>query len=597
MTRDELVERLEGYEWTDFECKEAGKDIPRNIYPTVSAFANTRGGWILFGVAEEQGRFHITGVDSTRIDRMSGGFLDTLRSGQKLNRPIDAEPAVYDIDGKKILAFFIPESDRNSKPVYLSENPRNTYIRRGARNEKAADREFLYMTRDAVDGHWDSRVFDEVDADEALDEETIHWYISLFHTLEPQQRRIDDPVKFLRKWNFLRDTEKTPKLTYAGVLLFGADQYVRRILSKPLLDYQRIDRRHDQWNSYERWDDRFIFEENLFKTWTGLAAKYRRIADHPFRLDPTTLRRIDDPPDYVAFREAAINLLLHQDYGDPHRTASMKLFVDRHVLWNPGEAYTDIDRMFFPGKAIVRNPTLVDCFRRIGLSDQAGTGMGAIFSNWYELGYRHPFIDNDKQYKCFELVMEKIPFSTRKAHHLHARTGIDLTTEQSRLLSLACEEKYLKATDAAMALGGRLHVARQILEELVSMDLLRKESDNIHSLTESARSLMDEAIPADSSLQEPGHTPELAAETKSDIPNISPAMLAMIELLSKDEKSRDELMLALDLKNQASFRSNYLQPGLSLGIIEMTIPEKPRSTRQKYRLTALGRKIPSGAAQ
>lgn len=39
-----------------------------------------------------------------------------------------------------------------------------------------------------------------------------------------------------------------------------------------------------------------------------------RHADHPFRLDPSTFRRDDQPPDHMAFREAALNLLLHQDY-------------------------------------------------------------------------------------------------------------------------------------------------------------------------------------------------------------------------------------------------------------------------------------------
>ncbi len=600
MTKDELMERLEGYEWADLECKETGKEIPRNIYPTVSAFANTKGGWILFGIAEEQGRFHIKGVDSTKIDRMHGEFLNTLRSRQKLNQPIDAETAIYDIDGKKILAFFIPENDRDAKPVYVESNPRNTYIRRGARNEKVTDREFLSLMRDADNQRWDARIFNDVDAAGAIDEETVRLYISLFHTLEPQRRKIDDPLEFLRTWNFLRDTEGSSNLTYAGVLLFGTDQYVRRIVSRPLLDYQRIDRRYDEWNSYERWDDRYIFEENLFKTWYGLVAKYWRMAEHPFRLDPTTLRRRDDPPDYVAFREAAINLLIHQDYGDPYRTATLKSFVDRYVLWNPGDAYTDIDKMLAPGSGELRNPSLVDCFRRIGLSDQAGTGMGAIFHNWYELGYRHPHIDNDKKEKCFGIMMEKIPFSARQARRFHTVTGIDLTIEQSRLLSLACEEKYLKTTDAAMAIGGRLHIARQALQEMVSMDLLRKHSDNVYALTESIRSRIDDSNFTDPNTEDLGHTTDIDAEVDSNIPNINPGitpgMLAMIRLL-KDEKNRKELMLDLGLKHLGSFRNNYLKPSLSLGIVEMTIPEKPHSTKQKYRLTTSGRKILNGMQQ
>ncbi|MDO8690145.1 MAG: ATP-dependent DNA helicase, partial [Dehalococcoidia bacterium] len=32
----------------------------------------------------------------------------------------------------------------------------------------------------------------------------------------------------------------------------------------------------------------------------------------------------------------------------------------------------------------------------------------------------------------------------------------------------------------------------------------------------------------------------------------------------------------------------YLQPALGVGLIEMTIPEKPRSSKQSYRITTLG---------
>ena len=53
----------------------------------------------------------------------------------------------------------------------------------------------------------------------------------------------------------------------------------------------------------------------------------------------------------------------------------------------------------------------------------------------------------------------------------------------------------------------------------------------------------------------------------------------------------------LRLKSQANFRERYLKPALEAGLIEMTIPDKPRSSRQKYRLTEKGRTLLAGLAQ
>lgn len=53
----------------------------------------------------------------------------------------------------------------------------------------------------------------------------------------------------------------------------------------------------------------------------------------------------------------------------------------------------------------------------------------------------------------------------------------------------------------------------------------------------------------------------------------------------KGEQSRDELMEKLSLRDREHFRKEYLHPALASGLIEMTIPDKPRSSKQKYRLT------------
>jgi hypothetical protein len=52
--------------------------------------------------------------------------------------------------------------------------------------------------------------------------------------------------------------------------------------------------------------------------------------------------------------------------------------------------------------------------------------------------------------------------------------------------------------------------------------------------------------------------------------------------------SPTELVLTLGLKDRRNFRDGYLAPALSAGFVERTIPDRPNSRLQKYRLTAKG---------
>lgn len=52
--------------------------------------------------------------------------------------------------------------------------------------------------------------------------------------------------------------------------------------------------------------------------------------------------------------------------------------------------------------------------------------------------------------------------------------------------------------------------------------------------------------------------------------------------------SRAAIQEALDLRHRDYFNEAYLIPALNSGYVEMTIPKKPTSSRQKYRLTEKG---------
>jgi ATP-dependent DNA helicase RecG len=64
-----------------------------------------------------------------------------------------------------------------------------------------------------------------------------------------------------------------------------------------------------------------------------------------------------------------MNLLIHQDSGDHARMAVIEFFTDEKHLLDPGEKD-------------VRNPAIAMAIRRIGMCEQAGTGLRMMKREW-----------------------------------------------------------------------------------------------------------------------------------------------------------------------------------------------------------------------
>lgn len=79
----------------------------------------------------------------------------------------------------------------------------------------------------------------------------------------------------------------------------------------------------------------------------------------------------------------------------------------------------------------------------------------------------------------------------------------------------------------------------------------------------------------------------------SSTPEVAQEVTPEVRLLSAlaGEVPRQQLKEALGLKDDEHFRKAYLLPALGAGLIEMTIPDKPRSSKQRYRLTDKGHRI------
>lgn len=57
----------------------------------------------------------------------------------------------------------------------------------------------------------------------------------------------------------------------------------------------------------------------------------------------------------------------------------------------------------------------------------------------------------------------------------------------------------------------------------------------------------------------------------------------LVNVLGNEVLTTNEIMLRLGMTHKPTFRKNYLNPAIEMGLVEMTVPGKPRSRYQKHR--------------
>ena len=115
MDEKTIKEALQKGERVTLECKKAKAEVPKSVWATYSAFANTIGGLILLGVDEDlqekdvSKRFQIIGVDEP--SKIITDFWNTLNS-DKVNENIlvDSDVEVVNMDGAQIVCIHVPQA-------------------------------------------------------------------------------------------------------------------------------------------------------------------------------------------------------------------------------------------------------------------------------------------------------------------------------------------------------------------------------------------------------------------------------------------------------------------------------------------------------
>lgn len=607
MTRAELLARLNSIEWNDIEFKEAAWEVPKSALSTVSAFANTAGGYLVFGVKEDNGTFAVSGV--INADKVQDNFLGQIRDSNKISvfLTVDGEP--HSFDEGKVIVFFVPEAQRNEKPVFLDGNPKKSYIRRGGRDDQCTGDELIRFMRDATDTRYDDDLLPDFNVERCFDESTVLWYRQRHSERNPGRYEQLSNIEFLQQMACVAEKQNHLIPTRAGILVFGTDAAFRQTLKRPIVDFQVYREPKANYSAEVRWADRMtpVPEENLLKTWQALVGFYTRHADHPFAIDPGNLRRADDPPDYISFREATINLLIHQDYGDQTRSPTIRFFRDQSEFFNPGDAFVSREQLIDPGEKAVRNPSIVGAFRRIGLSDQAGSGVGAIFASWRRLGNVPPIIENDKAEKTFRLILPKDRLLTEAQLLAQASLGVSLSEQEAAVFAYLTRKGQIDLADVKGLTGMAGPAALGLVRRLTVQALLAPASEGgqLFTLAEHLRPrFMPASVETFARIQNvtsPSVTGEateqvtvqVAAKVSEQVPplvQLSPVQWTIVDH-ADTPRTLQELLDLTGYKQRPHFKAHHLEPLLAGGVLRMTVPDKPTSSRQQYVLTESGVKI------
>ena len=590
MTQDELMELLHSHEWRDVEFKEARRDVPRNAYETVSAFANTDGGHLVFGVRKSGQDVEIVGV--LDVDKVQGDFLSTLRQRDKISVDVNVQEEIRQHECSDLLIFFVPEAHRSEKPVFLNGDIRRAFVRSGGSDVRCSDNERDRFLIDAAVERYDGQPA-AFDLRTAFDSESVKWFRAVYEGKSGNRSYVTlSDVDFLNEMGLLVEGTGQRYPTRAAILLFGTNATFRQLLPRPVVDCQRFAAPCDTADSGERWSDRVVLDENLICAWRSLIDWYQRLAERPFRVDPVSLQRDDAPPDYIAFRESIVNLLMHQDYSDHSRRPEIRHYPDQTVFWNPGDAFATTVDLLEPGEKEVR---------RIGLSENAGWGLRDVFRNWQRLGYVLPDITNEKSRKAFELVLNREELLSERQILFQASLGARLSDEQARVFALACREKEVTLSQIKAVTNLASPEAMQIANALVTNMLLRVvEAGKRYALAKHLEdcSLLTDHAAGQSEVRD-GNL--YTAQVHSEQPDLYTAQVPPLTELSKvhwdiielcDVPRRlSEILSALGLSSRGHFKEHHLNPLIRSGIVAMTNPEKPRASNQRYVITDAGAQL------
>lgn len=483
MNKNIIDDLLQYGERVTLECKKAESTLPKSVWETYSAFANTNGGYILLGIEENrfaesmEERFKIYGVRNAEQQRKD--FWNTINSEKVsgcLLKDEDVQAVQYD-DSITLLVIHVPQAIYRNKPIYINGNVyKGTFKRNHEGDYHCDESEVKAMIRDANEDGNDGNLLDYYTMDD-IDMPTLKSYRNEFENrnIGHAYNQLDDK-EFLKQFGAYTIDRSNGKegLTLAGLLMFGKGLPVRERFSNFRMDY--VDLTHLQGDM--RYSDRLTYdgtwENNLYNFFRKVLTKLTSDLKRPFRLEG--MQRNDDTPAHKAIREALTNSIIHADFF----LSGSILRIEKHdscfCFRNPGTLKLPVSQIYEGGSSKARNPRIQNMLRMIGYGENLGSGFPTILDACKQERWRKPDLDEMTELKEVRMKLWMLSMYPKEVEEFLQKLLGDsyknLSSDALSALSVAYVEKEVSNQRLQTLLEKNSLEVAKVLKLLTDIDLL-----------------------------------------------------------------------------------------------------------------------------
>lgn len=451
------IAKVEKYiENNRIEAKKAMGGLPKSIWETYSAFANTLGGVILLGVEEYRDKsFHV--IDLPNPEALISEFKDKLSNKKIVSSNIlsDQDISIEKFDGKRFIVINVPRAHRFDKPVFIDGNAYSGTYRRGGEGDYKCTREEVEgMQRDANAISGDMRLVESLD-ETVLDPETVSLYRQkLKSILTPDPFYSLDDLGFLQQIGALsKSKDQKYRPTIAGLLMFGKKQCILSQYKNFLLSYRE--------KNSDGADVKLIYGENLYNFYNSV---YNRILRNICLLGMNMKDEI-----FVggAICEALVNALIHADYNGVGGII-VEMAPENLSIGNPGSLRFDIDKLKNGGISDKRNEALAKMFYLMGIGDGA-RGVRGIYEVWLKKGWRVPEVIESFSP---DRVTLKLSIGYRDSTNGHKTNEFLIPSRRISVINYITEQITVTNADIAALLGTSRESAARLLKSLCDENII-----------------------------------------------------------------------------------------------------------------------------